>query len=140
MSTHTAFDTVRDAVQSILDAWIAGVEQENLSLLAHIVAPDEEAVFIGPGAAEQIRGWTALQAALAAQAAAVKDIRITAGELEIHRLAGGQAAWATSNWTFAGRLGGDQLISVPLRCTWICEQHGPEWVLVHFHKSIGATG
>lgn len=136
MSTTAIADTVRDAVQSILDAWIAGVEQENLGLLAQIVAPDEEAVFIGSGAAERIRGWTALQAALAAQAAAVKDIRIKADEPEVHLLAGGQAAWATSNWTFAGRLG-DQRVSVPLRCTWICEQRDQDWVLVHFHKSVG---
>lgn len=139
MATTATADTIRDAVQSILDAWIAGVEQENLGLLAQIVAPDEDAVFIGSGAAERIRGWTALQAALEAQAVAVKDIRITADEPEVHRLAGGQAAWATSNWTFAGRLG-DQMISAPLRCTWICEHRGSEWVLVHFHKSIGAAG
>lgn len=139
MSTAAAVDTVRDAVQAILDAWIAGVEQENLDLLAQIVAPDEAAVFISSGAAEQIRGWTALQAALKAQAAAVKDIRITADAPEIRRLAGGQAAWATSNWAFTGRLG-DQTISVPLRCTWVCEQRGPDWVLVHFHKSVGQAG
>ena len=47
MATTAIADTVRDAVQSILDAWIAGVEQENLSLLAQIVAPDEDAVFNG---------------------------------------------------------------------------------------------
>lgn len=139
MSTTATTDTVRDAVQSVLEAWIAGVEQENLGLLAQIVAPDEEAVFIGSGAAERIRGWTALQAALKGQAIAVKDIRITADAPEIHLLAGGQAAWATSNWTFEGRLG-DQPISAPLRCTWICEQRGPDWVLVHFHKSVGLAG
>ena len=136
MSTIATVETVRDAVQSILDAWIAGVEQENLSLITQIVAPDEDALFLGSGAAEQFRGWSAVRAALEAQAAAVKDIRVTASDVDIHLLGGGRAAWATSLWTFEGRLG-DQRVSVPLRCTWICEQRGQDWVLVHFHKSVG---
>ena len=134
----TTPDIARDAVRSVLDAWISGVEQENLSLIAQNVAPDEDALFIGSGANEQIQGWSAVKAALEAQAAAVKDIRITAADVTIHLLHGGQSAWATSLWTFEGRLG-DQTISAPLRCTWICEQREQGWVLVHFHKSVGLT-
>jgi ketosteroid isomerase-like protein len=138
MLTTTAPDTARDAVRSVLESWIAGVEQENLSLIAQIVAPDEDAVFISSGAGETIQGWSALKAALEAQAAAVKDIRITATDVAIHLLRGGQAAWATSLWDFEGRLG-DQTISAALRCTWVCEQREQGWVLVHFHKSVGAA-
>ena len=138
MLTTTSPDLARDAVRSVLEAWIAGVEQEDFGQIAQVVAGDEDALFISSGVNECLRGWSALQAALEAQAAAVKDIRITATDVDIHLLTGGQAAWATSLWTFEGRLG-DQTIAAPLRCTWVCEQREAGWVLVHFHKSIGAT-
>ncbi len=138
MITTTSPDLTRDAVRSVLDAWIAGVELEDFGQIAQVVAGDEDALFISSGADECLRGWSALKAALEAQAAAIKNIRITATDVDVHLLADGQAAWATSMWTFEGLLG-DQPISAPLRCTWVCEKREKGWVLVHFHKSIGAT-
>jgi ketosteroid isomerase-like protein len=122
MLTTTSPDLARDAVRSVLEAWIAGVEQEDFGQIAQVVSADENALFISSGANECLRGWSALKAT----------------DMDIHLLTGGQAAWATSLWTFEGRLG-DQTIAAPLRCTWVCEQREAGWVLVHFHKSIGAT-
>ena len=138
MSTPTiVFE--KDAVQSVLEAWITGVEQDDLGLISQVVAHDEDVMYIGSGTDERIMGWSTLKAALEAQAAALSDIHITASEVAIHPLGGGQAAWATSLWTFEARMG-DQALSVPLRCTWIAEKREAGWVLVHFHKSVGMAG
>jgi len=138
MSTPTiVFE--KGAVQSVLEAWITGVEQDDLGLISQVVAHDEDVMYIGSGTDERIMGWSTLKAALEAQAAALSDIHITASEVTIHPLCGGQAAWATSLWTFEARMG-DQALSVPLRCTWIAEKREAGWVLVHFHKSVGMAG
>ncbi|MCC7357828.1 MAG: SgcJ/EcaC family oxidoreductase [Anaerolineales bacterium] len=128
----------KDAVQSVLDAWIAGVEQGDLDLIARVVAPDEDTVWIGVSADERLEGWTALRAALAAQDAALADIRIEAGDTRVRLLPGGAGALATSAWTFTAKMG-EQAIGFPLRCTWVLEKRGDVWLLVHFHKSVGVA-
>lgn len=129
----------QDAVQAVLDAWITGVEQGDLDLIARIVAPDEDTIWIGAMEGEKLVGWTALREALVAQDAALSDIRIEASEVRVCILAGAASALATSQWTFAARMG-DQALSLPLRCTWVLEKRGDAWLLIHFHKSVGMAG
>ena len=126
-----------DAVRAALDAWIAGVEQGDPAIVAQAMAPDDDLEYIGFQASDWLIGWPAVKAALEAQAAAVKDIRITVAETRIHALRGGQAAYATSQWVIAGDIGG-QHITMPLRCSWVLEKRGDGWLLVHFHKSMAA--
>jgi hypothetical protein len=35
---------------------------------------------------------------------------------------------------------GNQAIELPVRCSWILEKRGTNWLIVHFHKSVGMTG
>jgi uncharacterized protein (TIGR02246 family) len=129
----------RDAAQAVLDGWVAGVEQGDLELIGRIVARDEDTVWIGAMAGETLAGWTALRAALEAQDAALSDIRIEVSEVRVRLLAGGASALATSQWTFAARMG-ERMLSLPLRCTWVLEKRGDAWLLIHFHKSVGVAG
>lgn len=129
----------QDDIQAVLDAWIAGVEQGDLDLIARIVAPDENTVWIGAMTGEKLEGWTALRAALEAQDSALSDIGIEASDVRVRLLAGGASALATSQWTFAAQMG-EQKLAFPLRCTWVLEKRGDAWLLVHFHKSVGMAG
>jgi len=126
-----------DAVRAALDTWIAGVEQADPAIVAQAMAPDEDLEYIGFQADDWRIGWPAVRAALEAQAAAVKDIRITVVDTRIHPLRGGRAAYATSRWVIEGDVGG-QHISMPLRCSWVLEKREDGWRLVHFHKSVAA--
>lgn len=40
-------------------------------------------------------------------------------------------------WDFRARLG-DQPVIEPTRCTWVPERRDADWVMVHWHKSVGA--
>ena len=124
-----------DAIRDALDTWIAGVEQGDPAIVAQAMAPDEDLEYIGFQASDWLVGWPAVKAALEAQAATVKDIRITVAETRIHLLQGGQAAYATSQWVIEGDVGG-QHMAMPLRCTWVLEKRENGWRLVHFHKSM----
>jgi len=31
---------------------------------------------------------------------------------------------------------GENLVSLPVRCTWLLEKREGGWVIVHFHKSV----
>jgi len=116
-----------------------GVEQGDLDLIARIVAPDEDTVWIGAGAGERLEGWTALRTALEAQDAALSSIRIEASNVRVRLLAGGASALATSQWMFAAQMA-EQKLAFPLRCTWVLEKRGDTWLLLHFHKSVGMPG
>jgi len=32
---------------------------------------------------------------------------------------------------------GDEAIIEPTRCTWVLERRDADWVIVHWHKSVG---
>lgn len=63
-------------------------------------------------------------------------IKITQTDLRIHFSADRSLAWATCLWDFRARMG-DQLVIEPTRCTWVLERRDADWVIVHWHKSVG---
>lgn len=125
-------------VQSVLDNWVTSVENGDMALLAQTVAHDSDLVYFGIGAGDRIAGWGALKAGMDAQAAALSNISIVVSDITINLSPDGQFAWATSLWDFKGTMGG-QALQFPVRCSWVLEKR-PNWVIVHFHKSVGMAG
>jgi len=126
----------RTAIKAGIDAWINAVEREDIRLLPQVVTQDPSSVWIGAGASEWLVGFKALEQAMQAQNAALEEIHITVSDETIHISPEGDMAWATNQWVFSGKMGG-QPIAMNLRCTWILEKQEDHWVIVHFHKSVG---
>ena len=126
-------------IQAILDNYISSVIRADIEAYARNIVHDPDMVNFGTDASEWIVGWTALRNAIVAQNAALSETEIHQHDVIINLSADGRFAWATSLWDFKAVLGG-QTMEVPIRCTWILEKLAEGWKIVHFHKSIGATG
>lgn len=126
----------RMAIKAGIDAWINAVELRDNSLLPQVVAQDADLVWIGAGADDWLVGFEALESAMQAQNAALDEIHIQVSEETIHISPEEETAWATNQWVFNGKIGGQPMV-MNLRCTWILEKRQDRWVIVHFHKSAG---
>lgn len=129
----------QSAIKAGIDAWIDTVERKDINLLSEVVTQDAASVWIGVGAGDWLVGYEALEQAMQAQNAALDDIHIQVSDETIYTSPQGDIAWATNQWVFNGKMGG-QPIAMNLRCTWILEKHQGCWVIVHFHKSAGLPG
>lgn len=133
---NTTLINERAAVKAGIDAWIKAVELRDNSLLPQVVAQDANLVWIGAEAGDWLVGFEELESAMQAQNAALEDIHIQVNEETIHFSPKEKTAWATNQWVFNAQIG-EQTMALPLRCTWILEKRSDQWVIVHFHKSVG---
>jgi ketosteroid isomerase-like protein len=64
------------------------------------------------------------------------DIKITQTDLRIHFSPDHRLAWATCLWDWREKMG-EEIATAPVRCTWVVERRDADWVIVHWHKSVG---
>ena len=130
-----AIDVESAAVADTLNRYIDAVEKRDLVKYSAVVARDDDLAWYGsmPG---QIVGWGEVEGVIRGMFDALSDIRITQTDLRIHFSPDRSLAWATCLWDFRARVG-DQPVIEPTRCTWVLERRDPDWVIVHWHKSVG---
>jgi ketosteroid isomerase-like protein len=128
----------KSAIKSVLTDYIVSIENEDIELYGKIFVHDPDMVNFGTGANERIVGWDALKKVIEAQNDAISETKITQSNITINLSNEGQFAWATSLWDFKSKMG-DQVMQLPVRCSWILEKIGNEWKIIHFHKSVGAA-
>ena len=128
----------KEAIKSTLDRYVAAVEHEDIRAYGRVLSHDSRMVNFGTDASERIVGWDSLQRAMESQFVTLKGAKIAASDITITLAPGGQSAWATSQWDFKATMGA-QTVALPVRCTWVLEKRRPNWVIVHFHKSVGTT-
>lgn len=128
----------KSAIKSVLTDYIVSIENEDIELYGKIFVHDPDMVNFGTGANERIVGWDALKKVIEAQNDAISETKITQSNITINLSNEGQFAWATSLWDFKSKMG-DQVMQLPVRCSWILEKIGDEWKIIHFHKSVGAA-
>jgi len=128
----------KSAIKSVLTDYIVSIENEDIELYGKIFVHDSDMVNFGTGANERIVGWDALKKVIEAQNDAISETKITQSNITINLSNEGQFAWATSLWDFKSKMG-DQVMLLPVRCSWILEKIGNEWKIIHFHKSVGAA-
>jgi uncharacterized protein (TIGR02246 family) len=121
-------------IQSVLDNYVASIENEDMDLYAKCVAHDADMANFG-AMGEPIIGWEALKNVIEGQNAALSETKISVTEMKIHVAEDGKLAWATCLWDLAAKMG-ENPISLPVRCTWVLEKREGAWAIVHFHKSI----
>jgi ketosteroid isomerase-like protein len=128
----------KSAIKSVLTDYLVSIENEDIELYGKIFVHDPDMVNFGTGANERIVGWDALKKVIEAQNDAISETKITQSNITINLSNEGQFAWATSLWDFKSKMG-DQVMQLPVRCSWILEKTGNEWKIIHFHKSVGAA-
>ena len=130
-----ATDVEAAAVADMLKRYIEAVEERDLVKYATVVAHDDDLAWYGsmPG---QIVGWGEVEGVISRMFDALSDIQITQTDLRIHFSADRSLAWATCLWDFRAKMG-DQPVVEPTRCTWVLERRDADWVIVHWHKSVG---
>jgi len=126
------------AVAERLRDYVEAVEAEDLDRYGQLVAHDEQLAWYGsmPG---QIVGWGGVQAAMREMFEGLSEIRIDQTDLRVHFSPDRQLAWATCLWDFHAKAG-EEAVLEPVRCTWVLERRLGEWVIVHWHKSVGVPG
>jgi ketosteroid isomerase-like protein len=128
----------KQAIKTVLDNYILSIEKEDIELYGEIIMHDPIMVNFGTGAADYIVGWDALRKVIEDQNAALSETTIAQSDVTINVSPDGKFAWATSLWTFKAAMGGE-IMQLPVRCSWILEKEKDTWVIVHFHKSVGAA-
>lgn len=131
-------ETEKPAIKDVLDNYILSIEKEDIDLYGKIFIHDPDMVNFGTGAAERIVGWDALRKVIEDQNAALSETKITQSDVTINVSPDGKFAWATSLWSFTATMEG-QVMQLPVRCSWILEKKENSWIIVHFHKSVGAV-
>ena len=126
------------AVKTVLDQYVTSVEREDMDLYAKNVAHDPKMVNFG-GFGDPIVGWDALKKVMEGQNEALSETKITVTDLVIYVSETGTLAWATCLWNLKAIMG-ESPMELPIRCTWVLEKRDNRWVIVHFHKSMAATG
>lgn len=124
------------AIEVILNSYVASIENEDIELFRKIVAHEAEMVHFGSGAGARIVGYDAFIKTMQAQHSALSETKITISDVTIKISANGSIGWATSLWNVKATTAGKS-IDVSLRCTWVLEQRGSQWVIVHSHTSRG---
>lgn len=127
----------KSKIETVLDRYIFSFEQENIDIYNNILVHDEDMVNFGTSANERIVGWEVLKVAVEVQNATLSETKISQTDVDINLTDDGSFAWATSLWHFKA-LSKDQVIDVPIRCSWVLKKFDDNWKIVHFHKSIGA--
>ena len=130
-------DVESAAVADMLNRYVEAVEERDLVSYAKVVAHDDDLAWYGsmPG---QIVGWSAVEQVMQGMFEAGSDIKITQTDLRIHFSPDRQLAWATCLWDWREKMG-EELAAVPVRCTWVLERRDADWVIVHWHKSVGVS-
>lgn len=131
-------ETEKPAIKAVLDNYILSIEKEDIDLYGKIIMHDPIMVNFGTGVADYIVGWDALRKVIEDQNAALSDTKITQSDVNINVSPDGKVAWATTLWNFKATMNG-QVMQLPVRCSWILEKQEDSWVIVHFHKSVGAA-
>jgi len=129
-------ESEKAAIKAVLDNYVASVENEDMELYAKNMAHDSDMVNFGTSE-DPIIGWDALKKIMEDQNAALSQTKINVTNMAIHVSETGKLAWATCLWDLKAMMG-ENPIELPVRCTWILEKRGNDWVIVHFHKSIQA--
>ena len=132
-----ATDVEASAVAATIHRYIEAVEGKDLNGYSRIVAHDPDLAWYGsmPG---QLVGWGEVEGTMRRMFESGADFRITQSELRIHLSPDRQLAWATGLWDWGETTAGETA-TVPVRCTWVLEHRDADWVIVHWHKSVGVA-
>jgi len=124
-------------VQSTLDKVAEAFEERDLDKMMSLFSTDEDIIVIGTGADEKKVGKSEARSLFKRDWSQSEASSIVYNWKSIS--AEGKFAWATVEATFYARIGSRE-IHLPTRITIILKKLGKEWLIVHWHASLPASG
>jgi len=128
------------AVQAVLDRLAEVYVTRDAAVMRAVFAPDPDVVMYSPGAPKSI-GLAAIvaKAELDWSKSESASLKFTWTSIS----AAGVVAWAATDADFTVKAGGQEQ-TIPARITFVLEQRGEQWLIVHAHYSFApaapATG
>jgi uncharacterized protein (TIGR02246 family) len=121
------------AVKAVLDQLAQVYVTRDVELLRAVFAPDPDVVMYSPGSSERFVGLSEIEAK------AVTDwSRSEAATLAYRRTSvstAGSVAWAAADADFTVKAGGQET-TLPVHITFVLEERGGQWLIVHAHYSL----
>ena len=124
-------------VMAFLNRLIKSYKEQDVDGSLALYATDPDMVTIGTGVDEKRIGMADRRAQLERDFAQIKEISIDIDWYSVS--AAGSVAWVASDVIARGKVGGQET-SVPMRATFVLEQRGGKWLIVHSHISVPAAG
>ena len=124
------------SIQNVLNQYVTSIENEDMQLYSQNMSHDSSMVNFGAFGAPVV-GWEGVKKVIEGQNESLTDTKIEQSNINIHISPSGKFAWATSLWNFKANMG-EQKLDLPVRCSWVFEKKGNNWIIVHWHKSIAA--
>jgi uncharacterized protein (TIGR02246 family) len=122
------------AVKAVLDKLAEVYVTRDAADLRALFAPDADIVMYSPGDAKSI-GAPAIQAKAELDWSKSESAALKFGWMSVS--AAGPVAWAAADADFTVRAAGQEK-TLPVRITFVLEQRGDQWLIVHAHYSIAA--
>ena len=122
------------AVKAVLDRLAEVYVTRDAAVLRAVFAPDAEVVMYSPGDSKSI-GPTAILAKAELDWSKSESASLKFGWTSIS--AAGSVAWAAADADFTVKAGGQER-TMPVRITFVLEQRGEQWLIVHAHYSVAA--
>jgi ketosteroid isomerase-like protein len=125
--------TTKTAVEAVLDDLAEVYVERSVERLQAVFAPDPDVVMFSPGASERFVGFPEIEAKAEGDWS-----RSEAASLAYRRTsvsAAGSVAWAAVDADFTVKAGGQES-TLPVHITFVLEQRGDAWLIVHAHYSL----
>ncbi len=123
-------------VMAVLNQLIEAYKKQDLDGALALYTPDPDVVTIGTGVDEKRIGLAERKAQLERDFTQVKEISVQLGWYSVS--AAGSVAWVASDVVARGKVGGQET-STSMRATFVLEQRGGRWLIVHSHNSLPAA-
>jgi len=121
-----------DAVRTLVGREVDAVNARDLNALERIWSPNPDVLLFDVASPGRFQGWTAIARTYNEFFEKVSDVKMTVAHLQVG--VDGSLAWATYDWTLAGRLG-DAALEDRGETTAVYRREKDGWRLVHAHVS-----
>jgi ketosteroid isomerase-like protein len=127
------------AIENVLEQYIVANENEDLSLIEDIWAPDGDIILYGTGTKDRLMGWNNIRNAYKTQYTTIDNIFITSSEQYIKLNETGNTAWFAEILNYNYMKDGKAKDLKGLRFTGVLKHcKDGKWRIVQAHLSIPA--
>jgi len=127
--------TTTTAVQHTLDQLAEVYLTRDIALMRSLFADDPDVLMFSPAAGQNATGLSAIIAKAQSDWTKTDAASLTYTWTAIS--AAGSVAWAAAEADFSVTIGGQQT-TFPVRITFVLEQRGDHWLILHAHYSFPA--
>ena len=124
------------AVKAVLEKMSRAYAARDMESLLATISPDPDVIMYGTGADEKRLGREGVKAQ--AERDWSQTDAATLSDRGIAVSAAGPVAWAAMDASFEMKAGGQEM-TLPARVTFVLEQRGGQWLIVHAHFSLPAA-